>query len=216
MGEEVAAAFGGLGCAVGLLVQPLHGSGEVAVEAEQPVVAASVFKVLVALVVESRFAQRQLDPRERVVLPAARRTPGPVGFSLFADDVQVSLRDLVTAMLTVSDNVATDTLIGRVGVQTLNATAAELGLDHTHVVSDLQTLLDSIGHDAGSVTTPPSPPGNRTTPRTLPWSPSSSGCAAAPRWTPPARPGQSPGTWCDCYGHLDRPGWPGRGVRPGP
>lgn len=27
--------------------------------------------------------------------------------------------------------------------------AAELGLDHTHVVSDLQTMLDSIGHDAG-------------------------------------------------------------------
>lgn len=150
----MAAAFGGLGREVGLPVQPLHGPGEVAVEAEQPVVAASVFKVLVvlvvlvALVVESRFAQRQLDPRERVVLPAAGRTPGPVGFPLFADDVQVSLRDLVTAMLTVSDNVATDTRIGRVGVHTLNATAAELGLGHTHVVSDLQTMLDSIGQEA--------------------------------------------------------------------
>ena len=149
MGDEVAAAFDGLGCEVGLLVQPLHGPGEVAVAAEQPVVTASVFKVLVALVVESRFAQRHLDPRQRVILRAALRTPGPVGFSLFADDVQVSLRDLVTAMLTISDNVATDTLIERVGVQTLNATAVELGLDHTHVVSDLHTMLDSIGHDAG-------------------------------------------------------------------
>jgi beta-lactamase class A len=149
MVDEVAAAFDGLGCEVGLLVQPLRGSGEVAVAAEQPVVAASVFKVLVALVVESRFALGRLDPWERVVLPAARRTPGPVGFSLFADDVQVSLRDLVTAMLTISDNVATDTLIERVGVQALNAAAAELGLDHTHVVSDLRTLLDSIGRDAG-------------------------------------------------------------------
>ena len=94
-------------------MQPLHGSGEVAVAAEQPVVAASVFKVLGACVVESRFAQRQLDRRERVALPAAGRTPG------------------------------------QVGVHTLNAAAAELGLDHTHVVSDLQTMLDSIGHDAG-------------------------------------------------------------------
>jgi len=147
--DEVAAAFDGLGCEVGLLVQPLRGSGEVAVAAEQPVVSASVFKVLVALVVESRFAQRHLDPRERVVLRAARRTPGPVGFSLFADDVRVSLRDLVTAMLTISDNVATDALIERVGVQTLNVAAVDLGLDHTHVVSDLQTMLDLIGHDAG-------------------------------------------------------------------
>lgn len=147
--DEVAGAFDGLGCEVCLLVQPLHGSGEVALAAEQLVVTASVFKVLVALVAESRFAQRHLDPRERVVLPAARRTPGPVGFSLFADDVEVSLRGLVTAMLTLSDNVATDALIERVGVEALNATAAELGLGHTRVVSDLQTLLDSIGRDAG-------------------------------------------------------------------
>lgn len=36
------------------------------------------------------------------------RTPGPIGISLMRDEVSTSVRDLVVAMLTVSDNVATD------------------------------------------------------------------------------------------------------------
>jgi beta-lactamase class A len=37
-----------------------------------------------------------------------RRTPGPVGISLMRDDVAMSVRDFVVAMLTISDNVAID------------------------------------------------------------------------------------------------------------
>ncbi len=55
------------------------------------------------------------NPRERVILAADSRSPGPTGFSPFQDDAQPSLRDLVVAMLTISDNHATDALPHRVG-----------------------------------------------------------------------------------------------------
>jgi beta-lactamase class A len=63
------------GCAGQLCVQSLAGTQEVAVEADRPVVSASVFKVCVALEAETQFAAGRLDPRERVTLRAASRTP---------------------------------------------------------------------------------------------------------------------------------------------
>lgn len=90
-----------------------------------------------------------LDPRERVTMRAADRTPGPVGISLFEDDAVFSWRGMVVLMLTISDNHATDVLLQRVGVDAVNTTAARLGLTGTVLKSDLQTMLDSIGQDIG-------------------------------------------------------------------
>jgi beta-lactamase class A len=77
-------------CTGQLCVQSLDGGQEVAVDADRPAVSASVFKVCVALEAETQFADGRLDPRQRVTLRAADRTPGPVGFSLFRDDAEAS------------------------------------------------------------------------------------------------------------------------------
>jgi beta-lactamase class A len=149
MTDEIGALFEQAGCQGSLCVQSLDSEAEFALRADERVVPASVFKVQVALEVETRFVDGRLDPRERVRLGAADRTPGPVGMSLFEDDAEISLRDLVVLMLTISDNPATDVLVGRVGVDAVNATAARLGLGGTVVESDLRTMLDSIGQDLG-------------------------------------------------------------------
>jgi beta-lactamase class A len=141
--------FARAGCTGQLCVQALAGGREIAVEAGRPAVAASVFKVLLALEAETQFAAGRLDRHERVTLPAAARTPGPTGFSLFRDDVQVSRQDLVVAMLTISDNAATDALLHQVGVETVNASAARLGLTGTVIPGDLYAMINSIGRDAG-------------------------------------------------------------------
>ena len=127
----------------------LDASVEVGFGAGEAMVAGSVFKVPVALTAERWFAEGRLDPREQVVLPAEGRTPGPVGFSLFADEVRASLRDLVALMLTISDNVATDALLGRTGVAEVNRVTAELGLTGTELTGDVRHLIDAIGRDAG-------------------------------------------------------------------
>jgi beta-lactamase class A len=116
---------------------------------EESVVPASVFKVQVALEAETWFADGRLDPRERVTLGHAARTPGPVGFSLFDDEVTLSWRDMVVLMLTISDNPCTDALLRRVGVDAVNVTAARLGLTGTVVESTLMATLDTIGEDLG-------------------------------------------------------------------
>lgn len=141
--------FGRAGCRGFLHATSLDGEHEVGLDPDASVVPASTFKVLVALEAETRLVDGRLDPAERITLPASRRTTGPVGFSLFRDDVEVSLRDLPVLMLTISDNVCTDALIERVGLDALNATAERLDLAHTVIGTDLHDLIDSLARDAG-------------------------------------------------------------------
>ena len=149
MDADIPVLFDRAGCTGQLCVLSLDGAQQMAVDADRPAVPASVIKILIALEAETQFAEGQLDPRERVTLRAAERTPGPVLFSLFQDDVRASLRDLVVAMLTISDNVATDALLDRMGLDAVNARAADLGLAGTVVVANLRTIVNSIGRDAG-------------------------------------------------------------------
>jgi beta-lactamase class A len=149
IGSRIQEMFEQAGCSGQVCVLSLDGAQEVAVDADRSVVTASVFKVSVALEAETQFADGRLDPRERVTLPAATRTPGPIGFSLFRDDVEVSLQDLVVAMLTISDNDATDALLDRIGIDAVNASSVRLGLAETVITADLRTIINSIGRAAG-------------------------------------------------------------------
>jgi beta-lactamase class A len=147
--SDIEELFDQAGCDGQLCVQSLDGEQELAIQAGRPAVAASVIKVCVALEAQTRFADGRIDPRERIRLPAARRTPGNIGFALFDDEVECSLRDLVVAMLTISDNPATDALLHRVSIQAMNASMARLGLTGTIITADENTIVDSIGQDAG-------------------------------------------------------------------
>jgi beta-lactamase class A len=59
----------------------------------------------------------------------------------FQDDVTLSWRDMVVLMLTISDKPCTDAPTRALGLDTVNATAARLGLTATSLESDLMTTL---------------------------------------------------------------------------
>ncbi len=139
----LAEPFERAGCLGFLHACTMDGVHEIALDADEPVMPASVIKVLIAVEVETQMAEGRLDPTQRVRLGDAERTPGPVGMSLFEDEVEISLRDLVTAMLTISDNVATDALLARVGLDAVNGSADRLGMTATHLASDLRTMVTS-------------------------------------------------------------------------
>jgi beta-lactamase class A len=147
--EGLRELFTRAGCRGWLCVAEVDGDGEVAAGADELVAAASVFKVAVALEVFTQANAGRLDPREQIRMPAARHTPGQTGLSVFADDAVVSVRDLATMMLTVSDNAATDMLIDRVGLDSIHGTLASLGLARTVIPAPVREVLDSIGQDAG-------------------------------------------------------------------
>jgi beta-lactamase class A len=122
----------------------------IGVHAEALVTPASVSKVQIALAVEDAVATGALDGTQQRTLSPIARTAGPVGISLLRDEVRMSVRDLVTMMLTISDNVATDELVAMVGVDRINQLTTRLGLTATRIAhGGLRVMLDTMAREAG-------------------------------------------------------------------
>jgi beta-lactamase class A len=132
-------------------VRDLADGREIGTRADEQVVLASVFKVLLVLEFARQAASGQLDPAERTLVRARDRLGG-WGVAGCADDVEMSLRDLAYFALAVSDNTAADLLLHRVGLDTVAMLAAELGLARTRVLGGPRQLLESMFADVGAAT----------------------------------------------------------------
>jgi beta-lactamase class A len=120
----------------------------VGIGADDQVVIASVFKILLVLEFARQAAAGQLDVTERVLVRAGDRLGG-WGTAGCADDVELSLRDLAYFAMSVSDNTAADLLMRRVGADLVPLLAQELGLSRTRVLGGPRESLESIFADVG-------------------------------------------------------------------
>ncbi|MFI6503252.1 serine hydrolase [Nonomuraea typhae] len=118
-------------------------AAEVCLDADAPVVLASVFKIPIVLEYARQAAKGELERTERLTVTAADKDGG-IGTSGLADDVSLTLRDLAHLTLTLSDNAATDVLLRRVGLARVHATLEELGLRRTRLVGGCAELFDQV------------------------------------------------------------------------
>ncbi|MBW0104091.1 serine hydrolase [Pseudonocardia sp. KRD291] len=152
---QVRAAFRDAGVRGWLHARPVTGDGprwasaDVAVGADVPVVMASVYKLLVLVAYCRAVDAGELDPREPATV-RPDRTPGPTGISALADPVTMSWRDLVTSMITVSDNAAADVVHARVGRERVAALPAELGLPGTRIRGGTADVFADLLADTGA------------------------------------------------------------------
>ncbi|MEV4775413.1 serine hydrolase [Microbacterium sp. LWH12-1.2] len=121
---------------------------EVTVRADEPVVLASVFKILVLTAYVRAVEAGTLDATGRTTVTARYRIGG-VGTAGFADDVEASWRDLASNMMTMSDNAATDVIYHRLGAEAVKQVITDLGLDGTHLIGCCEELFDSVVADLG-------------------------------------------------------------------
>jgi beta-lactamase class A len=121
---------------------------QVCLNAESPVVLASVFKILVATAFAEEVAAGRLDPLERATVTARYRIGG-IGTAGFADDTTASLRDLALNMMSFSDNAATDVIYHRLGHERVGEVAPELGLSDTALIGCCEDLFATVMEDLG-------------------------------------------------------------------
>ena len=123
-------------------------TGAVDLDADHPVSAASVIKIVFAVAFARAVAARPHDPRERIEVPAELRLGGS-GTAGFADAPLVSRRDLALLMMTVSDNAATDLIYAQVGTEAIAAVLSDLALADTHVRSDMTSAHRRVAAELG-------------------------------------------------------------------
>jgi beta-lactamase class A len=131
-----------------LHAREVGGGTEVAVDADEPVVLASVFKIPVAVAFWRAVAAGYVDPREPATVNRRYRIGG-VGTAGCADDVTMSLRDLVRLMMTLSDNAATDVVFHRLGAPAINEVLDDLALRRTRVLGCCEDLLAGMADELG-------------------------------------------------------------------
>lgn len=132
-----------------LHARDLSTGAEIEYQADEPVVAASTFKVPVLVTLFREADAGRIDLTTPVTVPVEDRAPGPTGASVMLDPVTLSWRDLALWMIVVSDNAATDVLCDRLGIETINATMDAVGLPGTRLATDCRGIFASIAEDAG-------------------------------------------------------------------
>ncbi len=115
----------------GIIVHDLDTGDEMTWNPDERFVAASLIKLPILWQYFCEYGAQRLDPDEIVVLRAEDRVPGFGVLKSLEPGLPLRLRDLATLMIVVSDNIATNLLIDRLGIEAINRAIQGLGMTHT-------------------------------------------------------------------------------------
>ena len=117
-------------------------------DGDRPYPAASVFKVPVLVEAFRQIGQGPFALADRWELTEADKATGSGVLVRLMPGLRPTVRDLLTLMIIISDNTATDMLVRRLGAERITQTMRELGLRHTVVAHTCRDLLRGILGDA--------------------------------------------------------------------
>ncbi len=107
--------------------------------------AASTIKIPVMIEVYRKFDRGECSPNQTIPLSAADKTPGSGVLQHMHEGMELTVDDLMSLMISISDNTATNMLIDLAGIDQVNITMRELGMTG----SELNRKMKGV----------PSPPG---------------------------------------------------------
>ena len=120
---------------------------EVGRRADELFPTASVIKVALCCAVLDCVARGEASLGERLRLPAAGERVAGGGILKQLEVEDLLLRDVIELTITLSDNVATNVLVNRIGTEAVNAYLEGLGLEHTRLLGPVD--FGAITHDLG-------------------------------------------------------------------
>ncbi len=130
---QIAEALKGFRGTMGVAAKNLTTGETVSVDADTVFPTASAIKTAVMVEVFHQVAEGRLRHDTPVVLKAADKVDGSGVTQRLHDGLTLTVDDLLDLMITVSDNTATNLLIGLVGTARIDERMAGYGLPHTKV-----------------------------------------------------------------------------------
>ena len=141
--EAEFAAFSGR---AGVSARNLGTDATIRVNGDAETATASTIKVPILIEVFRQVEAGTIALTDELTYTADRRTPGSGILRDLVPDITLTVENLATLMIIVSDNSATNMLIDLVGLERVNATMADLGFLDTRLTRRLD--FPEIGEDA--------------------------------------------------------------------
>jgi beta-lactamase class A len=152
--EELKAVDQGLDGVMGLAVKDLTSGDIFFIHGDEIMPQASSIKIAVLANLYLQAQQGKLKLSDEYVVRASDLVSGSdIMLGLTPGVTRLTLRDLATMMVAVSDNSATNILIGRVGMDNVNAMLDSLGLHATRLRRQMMDLK-AAGEGRENVSTP--------------------------------------------------------------
>jgi beta-lactamase class A len=118
---------------VTLYAKQMNTGKSVEVDADRPVQTASVIKLTILFEAMEQVRAGKARWDEKLTLAKGDGVSGSGVLAFFDTPMQLTLKDVLTMMVIVSDNTATNLAIDRFGVDAVNSRIAWMGLKNTHL-----------------------------------------------------------------------------------
>ena len=132
MRDQLDRILGKLEGSIGLYMKRASGESY-AHNADEPMEAASVIKLPIMVEAFRQFEAGEIARDRLVAIRKEDKLPSCGALTYMHEGLEVTVLDLVTLMIILSDNTATNLLIGMLGMEKINATIDRLGLTGTRL-----------------------------------------------------------------------------------
>ena len=126
--EQIAAEHRGQ---VSVFAKDLKTGQTIALKADEPVQTASVIKLAILYEAMEQIRAGKAHWDDKVVLTKDNQTSGSGVLGFFDPPTTLTLKDVLSMMIIVSDNTATNVAIDKIGLDAVNAEMGHLGLKNT-------------------------------------------------------------------------------------
>jgi beta-lactamase class A len=141
--QELSDAFPGV---IGVAVRDIKTGEEVSINGDRPFPMASVYKVPVMVEVFRQIEAGKFSLDDRIELGDEHRTLGSGVLTLLSNGLRPTVKDLITLMIVLSDNEATDVLLKKVGAENVTAAMRSMGLNNIRVDrTTFELIRDYLG-----------------------------------------------------------------------
>ncbi len=129
----------------GIYIKCLETNEEIAIDADQQMDTMSVIKIPLMVEAFRQIEAGKFKLSDRVTLRSEDKRPGTGIIRSLDDGVQLTIKDLLTLMIIVSDNTATDLMFRQVGgIEPVNALMQSYGLIQTRATGEAKVWFEAL------------------------------------------------------------------------
>jgi beta-lactamase class A len=129
---------------MGVALRHIETGEEILIDADQYYPLASVVKIPVLVEACYQLSQGCFSPQDRWPLKTEDKNLPSGVLTFFEDGLTPTVRDILTLMIIISDNTATDMLIKRLGKEEINSRMRALGHDQIHLRMTIRELFEQM------------------------------------------------------------------------